>query len=166
MSRAVALALFALFALCAPVRGARVSGFFDGDDQVNNMYEFLNKDCGYGINCGSKCVNTTWIQGDPLDKACYDHDRCLDTTRDPGNGYNTTIDVCRWFSKALKSPACSCDRELSKSANAVIAKFGPKIKEAEWDLKRWRRMVAAAKNIQTAMVLRLGCNTCNLTGAF
>lgn len=57
--------------------------------------------CLYGQNCGLKCSHDSYIQGDDLDYACYQHDRCHAAAQ-------------------AKQQFCDCDDELIR-ATAEIA---------------------------------------------
>ena len=56
--------------------------------------------CLYGNNCGMHCTHDSYDESDPLDKACYDHDRCLE-------GAST------------QDAICACDDTLVRDADAV-----------------------------------------------
>lgn len=74
--------------LSLQVVGDYVAGFFGSEV------------CLYGNNCGMNCVHDTYDPEDPLDYACWVHDRCLaDDVEDD----------------------CACDDALIAAANEVRA---------------------------------------------
>ena len=76
--------------------------------------------CLYGLNCGGGCVSDTYWEGDPLDQACYQHDRCLDDTSPEQTQYYSS-----WSCEASGRVNCNCDTELARKAWDVSARLLP-----------------------------------------
>lgn len=56
--------------------------------------------CIYGSNCGMNCEHDSYDESDPLDEACYEHDRCL-------------------ADAASDEDKCACDDTLISAADEV-----------------------------------------------
>lgn len=63
--------------------------------------------CLYGQNCGLKCAHDSYIEGDDLDYACFQHDRCHMAAK------------LELSSAAKKQKFCECDDELILAAAAI-----------------------------------------------
>lgn len=59
--------------------------------------------CLYGQNCGQKCSHDSYIEGDDLDYACYQHDKCHVVAEAEGS----------------KQKLCECDEELIRVAAEI-----------------------------------------------
>ena len=73
--------------------------------------------CTWGSNCGGSCTSDTYDPNDPLDTACYMHDKCLDDSA--YDQYNSA-----WSCAFSGEVNCNCDTELARAAWEVGAQRG------------------------------------------
>ena len=113
----------------------------------------------YGKNCGSKCESTSYIPGDPLDIACYNHDYCLKKVA----SYTNTAQECNKIAGSTVS--CYCDKTLHDAANDVVEDPSEETCRFSWRFirvgcEKTNRALKAA-DIRTAMWAKLtSCTAC------